>query len=86
MAFLAAGARVRGSGRFVGAGYKALEIAANHALDDEDEQTETVAEEVAAGGLCIDGEFDNRVCGFEDQSPIGNAGPQEPDGLSGQGK
>lgn len=32
-------------------GYKALEIAANHAFDDEDEQAETVAEEVAAGGL-----------------------------------
>ena len=61
-------------------GYKALEIAANHAFDDEDEQAETVAEEVAAGGLCIDGEFDNRVCGFEGQSSIGNAGPQEPDG------
>ena len=29
-------------------GYKALEIAANHAFDDEDEQAETVAEEVAA--------------------------------------
>ncbi len=66
-------------------GYKALEIAANHAFDDEDEQTETVAEEVAAGGLCIDGEFDNRVCGFEDQSPIGNAGPQEPDGCQARG-
>ena len=39
-------------------GYKALEIAANHAFDDEDEQAETVAEEVAAGGLCIDGDFD----------------------------
>ena len=66
-------------------GYKALEIAANHAFDDEDEQTETVAEEVAAGGLCIDGEFDNRVCGFEDQSPIGNAGPQGPDGCQARG-
>lgn len=66
-------------------GYKALEIAANHAFDDEDEQTETAAEEVAAGGLCIDGEFDNRVCGFEDQSPIGNAGPQEPDGCQARG-
>lgn len=66
-------------------GYKALEIAANHAFDNEDEQTETVAEEVAAGGLCIDGEFDNRVCGFEDQSPIGNAGPQEPDGCQARG-
>lgn len=66
-------------------GYKALEIAANHAFDDEDEQTETVAEEMAAGGLCIDGEFDNRVCGFEDQSPIGNAGPQEPDGCQARG-
>ena len=66
-------------------GYKALEIAANHAFDDEDEQTETVAEEVAAGGLCIDGEFNNRVCGFEDQSPIGNAGPQGPDGCQSGG-
>ncbi len=66
-------------------GYKALEIAANHAFDDEDEQAETVAEEVAAGGLCIDGEFDNRVCGFEDQSSIGNAGPQEPDGCHARG-
>lgn len=66
-------------------GYKALEIAANYAFDDEDEQAETVAEEVAAGGLCIDGEFDNRVCGFEDQSSIGNAGPQEPDGCQARG-
>lgn len=66
-------------------GYKALEIAANHAFDDEDEQAETVAEEVAAGGLCIDGEFDNRVCGFEGQSPIGNAGPQEPAGCQARG-
>lgn len=66
-------------------GYKALEIAANHAFDDEDEQAETVAEEVAAGGLCIDGEFDNRVCGFEDQSSIGNASPQESDGCQARG-
>lgn len=66
-------------------GYKALEIAANHAFDDEGEQAETVAEEVAAGGLCIDGEFDNRVCGFEDQSSIGNAGLQEPDGCQARG-
>lgn len=66
-------------------GYKALEIAANHAFDDEDEQAETVAEEVAAGGLCIDGEFDNRVCGFEGQSPIGNTGPQEPAGCQARG-
>ena len=66
-------------------GYKALEIAANHAFDDEDEQAETVAEEVAAGGLCIDGEFDNRVCGLEDQSSIGNASPQEPDGCQARG-
>lgn len=66
-------------------GYKALEIAASHAFDDEDEQAETVAEEVAAGGLCIDGEFDNRVCGFEDQSSIGNAGPQESDGCQARG-
>ena len=43
-------------------GYKALEIAANHAFADEDEEAKDVAEEVAAGGLCVDGEFDGRAC------------------------
>ncbi len=61
-------------------GYKALEIAANHAFDDEDEQAETVAEEVAAGGLCIDGDFDGQEYDFEGQGLIGNGGPQESDG------
>ena len=61
-------------------GYKALEISANHAFDDEDEQAETVAEEVAAGGLCIDGDFDGQECDFEGQGLIGNGGPQESDG------
>lgn len=48
-------------------GYKALEIAANHAYADEGEETEAVAEEVAAGGLCIDGEFDNSAYVAADQ-------------------
>lgn len=61
-------------------GYKALEIAANHAFDDEDEQAETVAEEVAAGGLCIDGDFDGQEYDSEGQGLIGNGGPQESDG------
>ncbi len=38
-------------------GYKALEIAANHAFADEDEEAKDVAEEVAAGGLSVDGEL-----------------------------
>lgn len=61
-------------------GYKALEIAANHAFDDEDEQAETVAEEVAAGGLCIDGDFDGQEYDSEGQGLTGNGGPQESDG------
>ena len=43
-------------------GCKALEIAANHAFADEDEEAKDVAEEVVAGGLCVDGEFDGRAC------------------------
>lgn len=44
-------------------GYKALEIAANHAYaDEEEDETRTLAEDVAAGGLCIDGEFDGSDC------------------------
>ena len=66
-------------------GYKALEIAANHAFDDEDEQAETVAEEVAAGGLCIDGDFDGQEYDFEDQGSIDNGGLQEPDGCQARG-
>ena len=52
-------------------GYKALEIAANHAFDDEDEQAETVAEEAAAGGLCIDDDFDGQEYDSEGQGLIG---------------
>lgn len=48
-------------------GYKALETAANHAYADEGEETEAVAEEVAAGGLCIYGEFDNSAYVAADQ-------------------
>lgn len=47
-------------------GYKALEIAANHAYADEDEEAEGVAAEVAAGGLCVDGEFGGRICAVSD--------------------
>lgn len=44
-------------------GYKALEIAANHAYAEEEEgETCTLAEDVAAGGLCVDGEFDGSEC------------------------
>ena len=49
-------------------GYKALEIAANHAFADEEEEAKDVAEEVAAGGLCVDGEFDGRTCVAEEPS------------------
>ncbi len=38
MAFLAVGTRVRGLVDSLVLGYKAFEIAANHAFDDEDEQ------------------------------------------------
>ncbi len=43
-------------------GFKALEIAANHAFSDEEEEAQEAAEEVLAGGLCVDGEFDGRTC------------------------
>ena len=46
-------------------GFKALEIAANHAFADEEEEAQEAAEEVLAGGLCIDGEFDGRACTAE---------------------
>ncbi len=37
-------------------GFKALEIAANHAFSDEGEEAQEAAEEALAGGLCIDGD------------------------------
>lgn len=57
-------------------GYKALEIAANHAFEDEDEdegrEAQNIVEDAVAGGLCIDGEFDGRVC-----APISDKAPRE---------
>ncbi len=37
-------------------GFKALEIAANHAFADEEEEASAAVEETLAGGLCIDGD------------------------------
>ncbi len=37
-------------------GFKALEIAANHAFADEEEEAQEAAEEALTGGLCIDGD------------------------------
>ena len=56
-------------------------------LTTKTKQAETVAEEVAEGGLCIDGDFDGQEYDSEGQGLIGNGAHKnltavEPEGAS----